>query len=137
MEVYGWEEANADLNALSEKYGGHLDMETMSTEDARRLQQDIVPVMQKVFQRSTYAQNMLRLGDLEKISKLRHRMMQLDQYDAPGDLEYMGTNWDKMVETTQLSENEITAAQILYQLNEIVPADIMEMWSAMEESADE
>ena len=77
-------------------------------------------------------------GEVKTYSNVcRHRMMQLDQYDAPGDLEYMGTNWDKMVETTQLSENEITAAQILYQLNEIVPADIMEIWSTMEEGADE
>lgn len=129
LDVYGWEEANSDLEALNQKYGGQLDPANMSTQDAERLEQDILPVFRVAMQRVTYAQNLLRLAEIEKMSKLRYRMMQLDQYDAPGNLDYMGTNWERMAESKNLSANEVTSAQILYQLDEILPAEIMEVWS--------
>ena len=74
---------------------------------------------------------------IEDMSKIRHRMLRADQYDAPGSIEYMGTNWDRMVEENSLSENEDMAARLLYQLNEMIPADILQMWDAMDGASEE
>lgn len=137
-EVYGWEQAQAELEALSKKYGGgQLDATSMSAADREKLEQDIRPVLETVMNRANLGSNLLRLGIIEKVSKVRHQTMRLDQYDAPGNLEYMGTNWTRIFESSDFTSNEVLAAQILYQLNEIVPADIMEAWSAMDHVSSE
>ena len=128
--VYGWEEAAKDALALRKKYGGdNFDKSAMSSEDRVRLERDIAPIVALVNERLGLGEMLLRLALLEKMSIVRYRSMQLDHYDAPGDIEYMGTNWERMVEQNRFSETEMLAARVLSQLDESVPPRIVEDWA--------
>lgn len=128
--VYGWEDAFADIETLTQKYGG-LDVDVMSAPDRLKFERDIMPVLNELNMRSDRSQIFFKIALLENMSKVRYRAMQMDQYEAPGDIEYMGTNWQRMVDENGLSETETIAAQVLYQLDEIVPAPILELWDSM------
>ena len=125
--VYGWEDAFADVEILMQKYGG-LDADVMNEPDRLKFERDIMPVLNELNMRSDRSQIFYKIALLENMSKVRYRAMQMDQYEAPGDIEYMGTNWQRMVDENGLSENETIAAQVLYQLDEVVPASVLEAW---------
>lgn len=61
------------------------------------------------------------------MSLIMHKARRLDQYEAPSDIDYMGTNWTRIYENSDFTENEVTAARFLTQLNELVPSLIMSL----------
>lgn len=127
-KVYGLDAALADLQSLADEYGTPLAREKLSAADARRMDEDILPVVTKAQARLELARDLYRIARLEVVSKLSLEATRRDQYAAPSDIEYMGTNWDMMVKTEEISAQDIQYAKVLFQLNEMIPAEIMESW---------
>ena len=134
-EVYGIEEANADIEALLQKYGVEtLDTAPLSQREKERVDNDITPVLEEGIARLNLARNLLRLAIVERMSKQSYLATKLDHYDAPGDFDYMGTNWKRMVATSDFTPNEMMAARVLVQLGKLVPTDLELDWSELTSS---
>jgi hypothetical protein len=128
---YGVDEAFADLEALSEKYNGTLELAQMSSADARQLSQRIAPVVERVSMEIEFAKDLYRIAELDGVSKVMLEANRMDQYQSQGDLGYSGTTWKEWVETGRISQRQHEMSGAINLINERMPADIIKSWDQM------
>jgi hypothetical protein len=71
------------------------------------------------------AKDFKRLATLESTSKLMLESWHQDQYESPGDLDYVGTNWGAWVRSGRVSKEQDEATRILNAINERFPSDVV------------
>ncbi len=126
--VYGKTAALSDLEDLADRYGAPIDPEKLNTDDRNLLENDIYPIISKLTLRAEFAKDLYRIARLEAVSKLHLKAMRQDHYEAPADLDYSGTNFERMIETGEVSTVDIQYSKIIAILNEAIPADIITLW---------
>lgn len=80
------------------------------------------------------ANDYLRLALMEETSQLLYEASMRDLFQSPGDIEAVGTTWQRWVEAGRVSEKQVLAAGLLFVLKEQIPADIVTQWQARNEA---
>jgi hypothetical protein len=130
-DIYGLSEAFADLEQLSAKYSAGFDEKTMSRDDFNLWKNRIQPVVSRAFSEAEFAKDLLRLAELESISKIMLETRRSDQYSAPGDLEYAGTTWNQWLEQGRISSTQQDMSGAINLINERIPAEVVNQWEQM------
>jgi len=135
-DIYGLSEALADLSLLSKKYPSGFDAAAMSKDDSSRLRNRIMPVVERARSEAEYARDLMRLAELEAISKIMLEARRSDQYSAPGDLEYGGTTWNEWLEQGQITATQQEMSGAINVINERIPAEVVEQWEQISAAAE-
>lgn len=130
-DIYGISEAMADVQSLISEYGSPIDKSKLTPSQLSRLENDIFPVIEEANHRLVYANDLLMLANLERISKVMLEASRQDQYLAPGDLDFSGSTWKQMVDKSEVSELDISFAKVWSVLNDAVPARAVQDWDAL------
>jgi hypothetical protein len=121
MRIAGVGEAARRVTQLAGKYpNASLDPDVMSPADRSEFL-TVFPVAQKGRALVDLSAHLYRLAHVESTSKKMLLASRQDQYQAPGDGNYIGTTWNKWLKDGTVTETEQRMSAVLALINQHLP----------------
>lgn len=111
-----------EIRTLAAKYGQPLDPKKMSAEDAASYEK-LAPLARKALAVSTLSLDLARLAKIEAASKLMFEALGVDQSEAPGKVEHVGSTWTRWSDDGRLSKEQKEAANLVMYFYRKFPAE--------------
>jgi len=122
LNVKGFQQSKNLLDSFATKHGGQVPaIETWSAEE-RAIVDKEAPVYMQGMAFVNLGQFLAQLALIESTSKAMLASWHEDHYEAPADLTYAGTTWDRWVREGRISKEQNEANKTINAINSIVPA---------------
>lgn len=115
-------EAETTLNALAQKYGKPIKLESLNPNEQKDFQRSLA-VTEQAHSRLGYYFDLLLLARLEQVSKLQRDVRRQSRIEAPGNMDHLNVVWNEWVKQGRISDGQNELSKVMNYINEVIPSE--------------